>query len=172
MHTASLESDEPPERKISCTSVVLSFQWWFHLIFTLLGIVIFIVTISSYKDLSNEDKFIEDYKYNWKLLPLVDIEITKNSNCPEGYENLLDRKFGTNVGCSCYDTIHNKTTITVGNCEINQTYHGWERVPPVGPVILNKFYSYRICGFREGQNFLEVDRPIKNKNLLEWPKNK
>ena len=101
------------------------------------------------------------------MKPIVDIQVTKTNKCPQGYDNLILRNFGTSIGCECYDAFSNTTNIYVGNCDINQTSFGCERIAPVGPTALTKIFSYKVCGLREGPNFLDMERPVKVRDTLQ-----
>ena len=164
--------DDLVDRRISCTSILMVLQWCCHCLFFLIGILLWVITLSAWNDISDQDKFIVDYTKNWEYKPIVDIKPTTSLKWPEGYENLLTREFSTLVGWYCYDDVQNKSSLYTGNCNINQTAKGCTRVSPVGPVVLNKFYSNQLCGLREGLNFLETQRPNKSNDTISCPKNK
>jgi hypothetical protein len=67
-------------------------------VFTLLGFLMFLITIANWKDLGTKDQFIVDFKANWKQKPLVDIMAVPTTRCPENYEQLINREFTTIAG--------------------------------------------------------------------------
>ena len=99
------------------------------------------------------------------MLPLVDITAS-TSEWPSGYESLITRDWpGTVDGCDCshawsWDTFHYRD-LERGSCSYNQTRDGCINIRRVHPIPLEKFYSSKICGLREGSNFAETKRPQK-----------
>jgi len=158
----------PPmeERRVSWVSILIIFQWGCHVIFTFFGLIIFLITISAYMDLGERDQFIEDYLANWDLKPLVDIKAIKNTRCPDDYEMLLTREFGTIEGCDCLNVNSQSNKIYKDSCNVNQATQGCQNILPMDKSKLNKFYGFNFCGLRAGDSFLEVERPkLRHDNL-------
>jgi len=58
----------------------------------------FIIGIWAYWSVSSYNNVMEDFKDNWEMQPIVDIQ-TSPSMCPNGYEELIQGKWpGTNAG--------------------------------------------------------------------------
>ena len=88
--------------------------------------------------------------------------MTSLSDCPSGYQSLITRKWpGTREGCDCSFRSRGAfiIDINIGGCDHNQTESKCRNVDSTDPVMLDTFYSYKICGLRGGQNFLDVRRP-------------
>ena len=149
-------------------------QVCYHIAYILIGIITLIMAIASFTSLQAYSNSVKDFKNNWETLPLVDI-IATESNCPEDYESLITRKWpGTVEGCDCSGShrgIH-YSDLNPGSWDHNQTRESCRNVLPLKPIPLQKFYSYRICGLRGGQNFANLRRPISTENQApSWPMN-
>lgn len=157
----STKSIDRPGRefRVSCVSILLGFQCWIHLVFSLMGFVIFLVTIASWRNLGQADLFIEDYVANWKLKPYVEIVSTQASKCPEGFEFLINREFGTIAGWNWLGIKSQSDQIYPDNWDVNQAADGCQSILPMDVVKLSKLYSYNLCGRRSGNNFIDIERP-------------
>jgi hypothetical protein len=132
----------------------------YHIVMIILGIVTLVVAIIAYTSLSAYNNAVLDFKENWETLPIVDIQ-TSLHECPTGYEDLITRKWpGTVSGCQC-PFFSRYPALNKGTCNTNQTQDGCYRIHHVNPIPLDKFYSNKICGLREGSNFLNSKRPTK-----------
>jgi len=160
------------ENKVSCVSIILSFQWWCHFLFTILGFLIFLFTIASWTDLGSRDIFIEDYLTNWKLKPIVDIIATDSMKWPNGYENLIDRKFGTVAGWNCKGIDKQDDKIYVGSWDVNKASDGCESILPMDKTILSKIYSKNIWALRSYHNFVDMERPQIIKDQIKCSEGK
>lgn len=127
-----------------------------------LGITTMIIAIITNSRVGSYDEAIIDFRDNWMLKPIIDIK-TALSEWPAGYEDLIRSSWpGTKVGCDCtYSFSHYLSGLRSGTCDSNQTEAGCRTVPSTKPVPINKFYSYRICGRRSGDNFVDAVRPAK-----------
>lgn len=102
-----------------------------------------------------------DFKENWETRYLVDIAVS-HDKCPEGYENLIDRQWpGTEHGCDCSRSYKFFRGVQTGHCDKNETRAGCVDVWSNSAIPLEKFYSYRLCGKREGEPFHKAERPSK-----------
>ncbi|CAI2364556.1 unnamed protein product [Moneuplotes crassus] len=136
------------------------------------GIITLIMAIMAYVQLNAYSNALEDFEENWTTLPLVDITVS-TTECPLGYDNLIEREWpGTVHGCDCKRAVWGFSIypdLDTGSCSYNQTLQGCVDVYPVDSAPLDKFYSAKICGLREGQNFVDTERPRKIAGGIKCP---
>lgn len=164
------EPDEKPNVMNTSTSSVssqgavpnyLKTKIAYQVIVILFGLITMIIAIISSSGVGSYTYAVSDFTANWNLRPIVDIK-TALSECPAGYENLINAEWpGTQVGCDCTYSFRYNTKLATGTCDANQTQSGCRTVSPTKPMPLNKFYSYKICGQRSGSNFVDIERPKK-----------
>lgn len=138
-------------------------SYCYHITFIILGLVIMILAIWAYSALDAHGNAVEDFQANWMQQPIIDIK-TALHDCPTGYQSLIERKWpGTVSGCDCRSAwaLTFRSGISTSSCDRNQTRDGCRDVYSVAPVPLAKFYSYKICGLRAGDNFVDAKRPRK-----------
>ena len=137
----------------------------YHLLMICLGFATLTVAIIGYCKMNAYNYAMQDFKDNWESLPLVDIKATEGE-CPVGYEELINRKWpGTVLGCDCTKSwLGEFPDIIRGACTKNETYYGCSNIQPEPSIPLHKFYNHTICGLREGENFVETQRPTLKQN--------
>ena len=145
------------------SSLPLVASIFYHIAMIIFGIITLIISIIGYSQLNAYNNAVKDFRTNWEYLPIVDIQ-TSLAGCPLGYDELLDRQWpGTSSGCDCSNmymfSFKKYPSLSSGSCSSNQTEAGWTDIRSTNPIPLSKFYSYRICGLREGSNFVDSKRP-------------
>lgn len=159
-----MHNNPPPPQpmKQKSSGGVAWVDFCYHIVYIILGIAIMVIAYNADSGVSSSDEAMHDFTNNWKTVPLVDIQ-TALSSCPPGYETLITRKWpGTGVGCDCtYSWNFLNSNLQTSSCSYNETRSGCRDVRPVNAIPLEKFYSYKICGKRDGFNFLDTPRPTK-----------
>ncbi|CAI2364706.1 unnamed protein product [Moneuplotes crassus] len=144
----------------------------YHITIIIFGFLMLLLAWLAYDSLNTYSDAIDDFQENWETIPIVDIK-TSTTECPEGYESLIDREWpGTVSGCDCHQASfgysHYKDLDT-GHCSSNQTKDGCRDVHSTHKAPLDKFYGVRICGYRAGANFVQIERPFKLAGEISCP---
>lgn len=84
---------------------------------------------------------------------------------------MITRKWpGTGEGCDCsraYNFMY--SNLNTGSCSYNQTRDRCSDVKQTNPMPVSKFYSYNICGKREGEPYSRSVKPTKSFGAASCP---
>ena len=122
------------------------------------GVVLLFVAYMNSSSGGVYSQSIQDFKADWELKPIVDIK-TAPGDWPAGYESLIHAKWpGTRAGCDWSES-WDYSGLHVGSCGTNHTKGGCITVKSTDAMPLDRFYSYKICGKREGDPFYLMKFP-------------
>jgi len=102
------------------------------------------------KNLTQKGSSFKDLEINWSKSPISDI-IIGDSNCPEGYEHLLNNQWpGTVAGCKCYFKVDR------GACSRKKKKSIFcHDIRPTIPLPLNNWEGKLLCAKRLGRSYFE-----------------
>ena len=149
-------------------------QVCYHIAYVLISLIWLTISVKSFNSLQPYEKYLHKVKNDWDKLPLIDIK-TDSFEWPDNYENLITRNWpGTVEGWDWSNSSRNckYANTYIGACTPRLIYLGCHKISPNDPILLKKFYSKQVWGLRQGQSFINITRPIYNKeHSPEWPSN-
>ncbi|CAI2362240.1 unnamed protein product [Moneuplotes crassus] len=154
-----------PEQNPMAKKIWEGYEWGI----LILALVNLVAGYLSYSSVSGFSSSMIDFKANWDLQPIVDIKTALNG-CPPGYEDLINEEWpGTIEGCDCRRAWGVYKDLYSSSCTYNQTRDDCRTVPRLSPMPIKKFYSYRICGKRQGEPFYMSESPYTKFASTECP---
>jgi hypothetical protein len=125
------------------------------------------VAISGYVKLNKYTDELVGIQDDWKNTPITAIEVQNSGvSCSSGFSPIVENTWpGTDKGCNCIAKTNTKIStshrnkIFSGTCTSNETQSGCTTVNELSAVPLKTFKGKVICGKREGDNFIKVERP-------------
>ena len=99
---------------------------------------------------------------DWSKKPFTEtITVADTADCPDGYEEMVyDIWLGLEDGCFCQEGSELESTARTGGCLGKQANSPYCRSrPPITAVVRKNFNGVKVCGKRDGSNFLTATRP-------------
>ena len=158
MHNAVLDRNRLDDWRESLFGSKTRFSLLAYFCSIILGGFIFLCSILAYSTISKHDVKIKDFKRNWSLKPIVDIQ-TSIDVCPPGYEPIIEGDWpGTNSGWDWSNSWWPfQKKLYSSSC--SEDDNSCDSVDERNSQPLQSFNGYKICGLRIGDNFIQSKRP-------------
>lgn len=146
--------------------------WLIEIILIACFFIAFFFSVALFMITENSSYIADQYKENWSMNYIVDINITTN-NCPSGYdEKALGVWTGfTKSGCVCTseNTIYQKAFDRHGrrgddDCEDFEEDTGFtcKKLPEQDSIIIKKYKDMKFCLLRSNANFTDLFSKFKD----------